>query len=76
VTPTELYGFFMWILTAVTFMGYQFWAYVPENILQSLGIHYIPNKYMAVAVPAWIGLSIWCMIMIYLAHSMMHTHDR
>lgn len=33
VTTTELYGFFMWILTAVAYVGYQFWAYVPEHIL-------------------------------------------
>ncbi|TNV71966.1 hypothetical protein FGO68_gene9029 [Halteria grandinella] len=76
VQQTELYGFFAWIMTAASFFGYQFWAYVPEHILQSLGIHYIPNKYMAVAIPAWLGMSAWCILMLYLSHSMMHTHSK
>ena len=76
VTLTELYGFLMWILTALGYIGYQFWAFVPEHILQNLGIHYIPNKYMSVAIPAWICITCWCMLMLYLSHSMMHTHSK
>jgi|LauGreDrversion4_2_1035121.scaffolds.fasta_scaffold559680_2 hypothetical protein len=76
VTLTELYGFFMWIMTALGYFGYQFWAYVPDYIIQGLGINYIPNKYMAVAIPAWICITVWCVIMLYLSYSMMHTHNR
>jgi phosphatidylinositol glycan class P protein len=66
----------MWIMTALGCFGYQFWAFVPEHIIRSLGIHYIPNKYMAVAIPAWLAITVWCVIMLYLSHSMMHTHPR
>lgn len=76
VTPTELYGFFFWVMSAVGYFAYQFWAYVPDYIIQNLGINYIPNKYMAVAVPAWICITVWCVIMLYLSYSMMHTHTR
>lgn len=66
----------MWIMTAIGYMGYQFWAFVPDSMIQELGIYYIPNKYMAVAVPAWLGVSCWCILMLYLSFSMMHTHNK
>ena len=76
VTQTELYGFFMWVMTSVGYLGYQIWAFVPDYIIQGFGINYIPNKYMAVAIPAWIAITVWCLIMLYLSYSMMHTHNR
>jgi phosphatidylinositol glycan class P protein len=66
----------MWILTAVGFIVYQMWAYIPDRILNHFGIHYIPNKYLAVAVPVWGTMSVVCVIMLYLSYSMMHTHPR
>ena len=76
IQPTELYGFFFWILTAVGFIVYQVWAYVPDYVLNNFGIHYIPNKYLSVAVPAWASMTVVCVIMLYLSYSMMHTHSR
>ncbi len=52
------------------------WAFIPDKILNNFGIHYIPNKYLAVAVPTWFVVSVVCLIMLYLANSMMTTHPR
>jgi len=49
---------------------------LPDKILNNFGIHYIPSKYLAIAVPAWIGVSAYLLFMAYLAHSMMHTHSK
>ena len=55
---------------------YQVWAFVPDYVLNHFGIHYIPNKYLSVAVPAWASMTVVCVIMLYLSYSMMHTHSR
>jgi PIG-P len=66
----------MWILTAFGYIAYQLWAYLPDNILNHFGIYYIPSKYFALAVPAWIGMSFWLMVMAYVSYSMSHTHSK
>jgi hypothetical protein len=66
----------MWILTSFSFIAYLLWAFLPDTILNRFGIYYIPNKYFAIAVPTWIGMSTWLMIMAYVAYSMSHTHSK
>jgi phosphatidylinositol glycan class P protein len=39
---------------------YILWAYVPSPMLHQMGIHYYPNRWWALAVPAWlVMLVIW-----------------
>ena len=66
----------MWIITGLGYIAYQIWAFVPDSVLNKFGIHYIPNKYLAIAVPAWVGVSCWFSVMVYIAYSMMHTHSK
>ncbi len=39
---------------------YLFWALTPDAQLQAMGIHYYPNRYLAVAVPAWSIVTFLC----------------
>ena len=49
----EIYGFIGWIGTAVMFIVYLVWAFVPDATLRSFGISYYPNKYWAIAIPCY-----------------------
>ena len=49
---TALYGFVAWIGTHICYAMFLLWAYVPEHVLQELGVTYYPNKYWAVALPS------------------------
>jgi hypothetical protein len=70
----ELYGFFLWNLTTLAFIAFLIWCYVPTSILNSWGIYYIPNKYYALAIPTWLGMTAWMGIMLYCAVGMIHCH--
>ena len=53
-TPAyEFYGFVVYLLSTITFAAYIGWAYLPEDILHSLGVTYYFDKYWAVAMPAY-----------------------
>jgi PIG-P len=41
------------------------WAYIPDNILHSYGITYYPDKYWAIALPAWLCASVVAAYWIY-----------
>lgn len=54
----EIYGFISWVASFFIYSKYHIvvyivWAFVPDPVLQSIGITYYPNKYWAVAVPCY-----------------------
>ncbi len=49
-------GFVTWILTLAGMGAYIIWALVPEEQLHRLGIVYYPDKYWAVAAPAYFAM--------------------
>ncbi|XP_011625766.1 phosphatidylinositol N-acetylglucosaminyltransferase subunit P [Amborella trichopoda] len=51
--PSEVYGFVGSITTVVATVVFLAWAYIPEPCLHFLGVTYYPNKYWALAVPAY-----------------------
>lgn len=76
IHAVELYGFFVWNLSSLLFLGFLIWCYVPTSILNSWGIYYIPNKYYAVAVPTWFFMTIQLVVQLYCAIGMIHCHPK
>jgi len=58
VTSVEVLGFVAWISSAVGFVLYLIWAYVPAQTLESFGVTYYPSKYWATALPLWFCLAL------------------
>jgi phosphatidylinositol N-acetylglucosaminyltransferase subunit P len=57
--PTyEYYGFALYLASSVAFLIYLLWAYLPSPFLHQLGIHYYPNRWWALAVPAWLVVGV------------------
>ena len=75
VSVVELYGFFSWILSAIVFIVYIIWAFVPDQILRDYGIVYIPDKYYAIAFPLWIAVTLFFALQLYVAVCMIYTPD-
>lgn len=52
--PTyEYYGFTLYLVSSLTFVVYLLWSFLPSPFLHSLGIYYYPNRWWALAIPAW-----------------------
>lgn len=69
--PTyEYYGFVLYVLSTLMFGIYVLWAYLPSPFLHALGIFYYPNRWWALAVPAWLVMLI---VYIYVALAAYNT---
>ena len=62
ISIIELYGFFSWNLSAVCFIIYNVWAFVPNSVLNDFGIYYIPDKYYAIAIPLWFAVTLFTIL--------------
>ncbi|KAF2474250.1 PIG-P-domain-containing protein [Lindgomyces ingoldianus] len=69
--PTyEYYGFALYLASSAAFLMYILWAYVPSPLLHQMGIHYYPNRWWALAVPAWMVVFV---VYIYVALASYNT---
>ena len=69
--PTyEYYGFALYLASSAAFLMYILWAYLPSPFLHQLGIHYYPNRWWALAVPAWLVVTV---LYIYVALASYNT---
>ncbi len=50
----EVYGFVLWIATFFIMGFYLVFAWLPTDVLQYYGITYYPDRYWALAIPAYI----------------------
>jgi len=73
ISVIELYGFFSWNLSAIVFIMYLIWAFVPDTILNDFGIYYIPDKYYAIAIPLWFAVSLFTILQLYVTICMYYT---
>ncbi|CEP10069.1 hypothetical protein [Parasitella parasitica] len=73
-TPAyEYYGFAMYLASFVALGIYLIWAYVPDEILHSLGITYYPNRYWALAIPIWLMTFVWFIFISFMTINLMNT---
>lgn len=57
--PTyEYYGFALYLASSFGFLMYLLWAFLPSPFLHQLGIHYYPNRWWALAMPAWLVVTV------------------
>ncbi|ORZ39558.1 PIG-P-domain-containing protein [Catenaria anguillulae PL171] len=47
------YGVVIYMLSLASWMIYLAWAFLPEWILHAVGITYYPDRWWALAIPAW-----------------------
>ncbi|ORY90359.1 PIG-P-domain-containing protein [Syncephalastrum racemosum] len=69
----EYYGFVMYLASFVAFGIYLVWAYVPDEILHSLGITYYPKRYWALAIPIWLVTLVWFIFISFMSINLMNT---
>ena len=57
--PTyEYYGFVLYLFSSLTFLTYLLWSYLPSPFLHALGIYYYPNRWWALATPAFLVMTL------------------
>ncbi|KAF9390940.1 hypothetical protein CPC16_004694 [Podila verticillata] len=73
-TPTyEYYGFVLYLVSGITYAMYLGWAYLPKEILDSMGITYYPSKYWSLALPIWLFVLIIYLYVAFFAYSLYNT---
>lgn len=69
--PTyEYYGFVLYLFSSMAFLVYLLWSYLPSPFLHALGIYYYPNRWWAVATPAFLVMTL---VYIYVALAAYNT---
>lgn len=69
--PTyEYYGFTLYLTSSLAFMVYILWSFLPSPFLHQLGIYYYPNRWWALAIPAW---TVMLLVYIYVALASYNT---
>ncbi|KAJ2801161.1 hypothetical protein H4R20_003786 [Coemansia guatemalensis] len=73
-TPTfEYYGFVVYLVSLAAFVVYLLWAYLPDQALEAVGITYYPDRYWAVALPAWWLMAVAFIYLFNMAMNMYNT---
>ncbi|PVZ96584.1 hypothetical protein BB558_007497 [Smittium angustum] len=68
VPSYEYYGYVVYLVSFGFFGLYCAWAYLPDKVLNSLGISYYPDRYWALAVPAWIFMLVIFVYYFYICY--------
>lgn len=64
-TPERaVYGFVVYLLTTTAFLSYILWLVIPDDVLESLGITFLPQKYWAVAVPIYLSVAFFLFVIV------------
>jgi hypothetical protein len=73
MTYTSVNAFVGWIASIACYVIFLLWAFVPEEGLHSFGIFYYPPKYVAVAAPSLMVVTLILMLMAYIGHNLYIT---
>ncbi|KAL1191591.1 Phosphatidylinositol N-acetylglucosaminyltransferase subunit P [Cardamine amara subsp. amara] len=71
--PSEVYGFVGSISTVVATVIFLIWAYVPDKLLESIGIHYYPSRYWVLAMPTYLMVSLFLALAFYIGLNFIAT---
>jgi phosphatidylinositol glycan class P protein len=71
---TEVYGFVLWVTAFVSYLAFLLWAFLPEHVLQSVGVTYYPSKWWAVAIPMYICTTLVFVVIVYAAYNLYSTN--
>eukprot|EP00823_Brevimastigomonas_motovehiculus_P003581 TRINITY_DN220_c0_g1_i1.p1 TRINITY_DN220_c0_g1~~TRINITY_DN220_c0_g1_i1.p1 ORF type:complete len:243 (+),score=58.18 TRINITY_DN220_c0_g1_i1:58-786(+) len=74
VKPTECYGFVLWVSTFVAYALFLLWSFMPNWMLESMGVTYYPSKYWAIALPNLVWILLVVLILAYMAINLMNTN--
>ena len=69
----EIYGFVGAITWSVFAVLYFAWAYLPAETLHEWGIHFLPDKYWALALPVFISVTVVAIYWVYEGLSMYYS---
>ncbi|KAJ4463119.1 putative phosphatidylinositol N-acetylglucosaminyltransferase subunit P [Paratrimastix pyriformis] len=73
-SETAVYGFVCWITGYIIYSVFLVWAFLPDSVLRYIGWTYYPQKYWALAIPAYVIVLVVFIELIYLAYNMMKTN--
>ena len=69
-----MYGLVLHLLSLALLLLYLCWALLPPSLLTSLGLHFLPQQYWAVAVPTYLSVLFFTFVLvIYPALGMLAT---
>jgi len=68
----EVFGFVGWMASWVLLCAYIFWAWVPDSVLNAIGIT-LPSRYWALIIPLYILMFTFFTIPFYFAINLMDT---
>lgn len=73
---SEVWWFVMTVLTSVLAVVASFWAWMPDKILNMVGIEYIPNRYWVLAWSNQFFAAWWTATLTLHCGSLMKCHER
>ena len=54
-TPQAEYkGFATYVISCIVMLAWLLWSLLPDQILHSLGVHYYPSRWWALAIPSYV----------------------
>ena len=64
-TPSRaVYGFVLHLLSLALLLLYLSWALLPPAILSSIGLHFLPQQYWAVAIPTYLSVLFFTLVLV------------
>jgi phosphatidylinositol glycan class P protein len=71
----SVYAFVGWIGSILVYIVFLVWAFAPESLMHGIGITYYPSRYYAVALPAYIMVTMVVVGVFYVGINMFHTFE-
>lgn len=68
----EYKGFFIYVISATFLTCWAGWTLIPDLVLRDMSIYYYPDKYWALAIPAY---TLMLMVYVYVALALYNTEN-